>query len=432
MATKTLAVSANDANKYGCPHCGGIYGYPIVQDGSSVLWSCDGCGQTSIYLATGVKVSTIGVGNSYPRLCRHPRKGHPTNRNKLVSEREKFIKSEAYSDLGKWIELGYGRPVRIMEVGEHTSKSECLPILGTESAGGTKVTWAGYNYYFYFLGVELAKAIPATLLYPISGLFGSYPLSGHVNTKVSPPLTNFLKAYHNVTPVKVFGGDCGGDGILMALAIRYLEEVSKLDAKAILDVCLRKTSYGNLDHIDGNAIEFEDLVKLLNLKYEGFAYYDFFVQNKPEAVFKKVNVDWFASEYGSHSSAVHVVMQDGVYLPPLPLPAPILVDLRDTALTKFVPPELQQRPLTGTTDTDCIVQKIPVDFLNFQKERHPREERALQGRYEPHGLYHCVNPGTTHFTFQTPNVLDCAMTAFFLVKVLGPIIMDATSKLGSP
>lgn len=420
-----IAVSDSEAYDFGCPHCGGIFGTSPVSGGGSRIWRCADCWETSIYLADGITKSTIGIGSHYPELQPHPRRGQPVNRTQLVYEREKHIESEAFVDLRRWLLLGHGHSARITQAGSHISKSRRLPIIASETLCNVSATWFSDNYYSYFLGAELKQPIPATLLYPISAIFGRYALSGHVNTDIAPPLTNFQKAYHNCTPIRVFGGDCGGYGFNAALVIRYLEEVSKLDIEKILDVCLRKTRYGATDHIDGNGIKFADLAGLLDLAYDQFAYYDFDVQNAPTDVFERVNVDWFDYDLGVGRSSIHITMKENMFLPPMPFPADIYVDLRDTLLDRYIPQEAQERPVKNRYD-NCIIQKIPARLLQYQKNRTPEERQKFHGKVKHpiHNVYEQVNLGTREFTFNVSNVLDCVMTAFFFTKVFAPAIQD--------
>ncbi|MEK7211537.1 MAG: hypothetical protein AAB731_02805 [Patescibacteria group bacterium] len=416
-----IAVSSQEAILYGCPYCGGIYGYSNLSGGGAQIWNCSDCKKTSINLADGVSRSTIGIGDYFPKLQPHPRHGQPIDREKLIAERKQGIESEASADLRRWLLLGHGQPVEIAKVGSHCSKSRTLPILASKGLGNAQVTWFGDNFNSYFLGVKLNRPLPAILLYPMSGIFGSYALSGHTNPKVAPPITNFQKAYHNCAPIEVFGGDCGC-GLQAALAIRYLEEVSKLDAEAILDICLRKSEYGLVDRIDGNCIEFADLAKLLGLTYEKFAYYDFDATNAPTDTFERVNVDWFDSGLIGGSSSVHVRMKEGVLLPPMPLPAEIFVDPADTALGRYIPPELQPRTKKKSWDKE-LISKVPVGLLGHRDDLTPEElQMVLHG--DAHIVYSRVNPGTRDFTFHVPNVLDCALTAFFFIKVLAPVMRE--------
>jgi len=165
----------------------------------------------------------------------------------------------------------------------------------------------------------LQEPVAATLMYPISGLFGRYALSGHTDPKGAPAITNFEKAYHNRTLIRRFGVECNSP-LQAALVIRYLNEVSKLPAQEIFDLVLDKTDYGKIDGIDFNAVGGDDeaaLANILNLGFEEFAYYDFDVTNKPD-FFKRINVDWFDTEIGR--SSVHFEFADQP-LPTMPIPA---------------------------------------------------------------------------------------------------------------
>lgn len=400
-----LAVLASEVAKFGCPHCGGIFGSSPMSGGGSQVWQCADCGKTSIYVADGLERSTIGFGDHYPDVAVHPRQGRPVDREKLVADRKSQIELEAFVDLQRWLLLGHGQPARLEKVGSHSSKSRGLPIIASEGSSSVRATWFSYNYYFYFMGVELMKPIPATLLYPISDMFGGYALSGHVNTEVAPPITNFQKLYHNCTPIQKFGGDCGGYGLQAALALRYLEEVSKLDIEGILDVCLRKSQYGKTDVIDGNGIEFDELVKLLGI--EGGRLYDKQVTNAPSDIFEKIALDWFGTQSGG-KSAVQVTMREGVLLPVLPLPAEISLDPKDTVLNGVTPEQ---------------IKRVPIQWLEYTRDQ-TEERRMFLGtvKYEHHQLYHKANPGTRDFVFHTPNVLDSALTVFFLMNVLAPVL----------
>ena len=401
-----LAVLVSEALKFGCPHCGGIFGSSPMSGGGSQVWQCADCGKTSIYVADGLKKSTLGIDDHYPDVSAHPRQGCPVDREKLVADRNLQIESKAFVDLQHWLLLGHEQPARIEKVGSHSSKSRELPIIASECSSNVRTTWFGYNYYFYFMGVELTKPIPATLLYPISGMFGSYALSGHVNTEVAPPITNFQKLYHNCTPVQKFGGDCGGYGLQSALVLRYLEAVSKLDIEGLLNVCLRKSRHGKTDVIDGNGIEFDDLVKLLGI--EGGGLYDKQVTNAPSDFFEKIALDWFGTQSGG-KSAVQVTMREGVLLPVLPLPAEISLDLKDTVLKYGVTPEQ--------------IKRVPIQWLEYTRDQSEERRRFLgTAEYEPHQLYHKANPWTRDFVIHTPNVLDSALTVFFLMNVLAPVL----------
>jgi len=340
-------------------------------------------------------------------------------------EREQQEKEEI-SDLSKWLSLGFGQKVKLLKMGSHTSKSCELPIVGAVvDSSPVLITWFAQNFYFYFLGIYLTRQIPATLLYPISGIFQDVPLSGHVNKEAAPDLPNFEKAYHNCEDIKCFGSDTK-DGFGAALAIRYLQEVAKLDSEAILDVCLRKTRYGLREKIDGNAIDFERLAKLVGLDSEKSFTYEFNVRTIPNMIFDKIQVDWFDLVLGR--SSVHVSFAGDACLPALlPLPAAVYVDLRDTVLGEYVPEKLQGRGLHNRFGK-YILASVPAKLLHYRNENLlPYDKRNESSAYPVSAIYQRVNMDTTQFTFNVPNVLDCALTAFFFIKVVAPLMQELNS-----
>jgi len=417
-----IAISAKEFDRCGCPNCGGIYGSSPISGGGSTLWNCADCQHTSVLLADGLTKSTIGIGgDNYPELQKHPRHDKPVDREKLIRERKERIESEERIDLDRWLFYGYGMPSKNRKVGSHTSKSRRLPIFATSPNGSNvRVTWFGQNYYFYFLGVEFDKPVCATLLYPISAIFGGYALSGHVNTEIAPPLGNIQKAYHNNTMVERFGAD-SGSGFTSALVIRYLDAVSLLEASDILDVCLRKTRYGSMDAINGNAIEFDLLTKAVGLVRSGKdTPYDFEVEISDESIFEQVQIDWHDLELGR--SSVYVTLRDGYFLPAMLLPmGTTYVDPTDSLLDQYLPREKQKRPPRGTYD-ETIVKKIPAHLLGYRKASQDEYQALNSCVYPPNWCYSGVNPDTKNFTLNVPNVLDAAMTAFFLTRVLDPVV----------
>ncbi|OGZ29899.1 MAG: hypothetical protein A2562_02160 [Candidatus Nealsonbacteria bacterium RIFOXYD1_FULL_39_11] len=74
-----IAVSVNELNKFGCPHCGYRSGAMPVSGGGSGVWQCGECGKTCCVLAEGVVKSTIGFNGEYPELQSHPRRGTPAH-----------------------------------------------------------------------------------------------------------------------------------------------------------------------------------------------------------------------------------------------------------------------------------------------------------------------------------------------------------------
>ena len=301
---------------------------------------------------------------------------------------------------------GFDPQVNIGTVRTHISKSRALPILKGEKEGSNvRVTSIGYNFYYYFLGIELQEPIVATLLYPISGLFRRYVLSDHTDPEGAPPITNFKKAYHNRTLIQRFGIECISP-LQAALVIRYLNEVSRLPVQSILDIVLDKTGYGKIDDIDFNAVGGAGeavLANILNLRYEKAMYSSFDVTNIPE-LFRRINVDWFDTKIGK--SSVHVEFVDQP-LPAMPIPREAL----------FVPTTEEMQVLG-------LAKEVPAISLKY-REDHEKERRTISRE----GIlstvsddYHRAEWGNMKWTFNTPNGLDTAMTAFMLNHVLVPTL----------
>jgi curved DNA-binding protein CbpA len=298
---------------------------------------------------------------------------------------------------------GFDPQIDISHVRTHVSKSKVLPILKAEKKdSNVVVTSIAHNFYNYFLGIELREPVAATLMYPISDLFGRYALSGHTNPENAPPITNFQKEYHNRTPIKAFGVECHSP-LHAALVIRYLNEVSKLPSKDIFDLVLDKTDYGKIDEIDFNAVGGDGeaaLADILKLGFEKLAYYDFDVTNAPE-LFKRINVDWFDTNNGG--SSVHVEFQDQP-LPAIPVP-----------YNSILVPTTQEQQKLG------LAKEVPAESLNY-KNNHQSERLEMSKKGVIADQYHRIEWNNMKWTFNTPNGLDAAMTAFLLTHVLVPTL----------
>lgn len=72
---EVIAVSQNEMGQFGCPHCGYRSGSTYIQTGGTSLWLCGGCKRKTVILAAGVTKSSIGIGDFYPELQSHPRRG---------------------------------------------------------------------------------------------------------------------------------------------------------------------------------------------------------------------------------------------------------------------------------------------------------------------------------------------------------------------
>src|SRR3989344_5348735 len=209
---------------------------------------------------------------------------------------------------------GFDPQVNISTARTHTSKSRTLPILKGEKEGSNVVvTSIGHNFHNYFLGVELQEPVAATLLYPISGLFGRYALSGHTDPKGAPAITNF----------------------------------------------------GKIDSVDFNAVGGDGKAKLaniLNLGFEKIAYYDFDITNAPE-FFKRINVDWFDTEIGR--SSVHFEFTDHA-LPAMPIPVgalyiPTTKEMQELGLAKKVPARSLEYKRDHSPERDKLSEGIVSD-----------------------------------------------------------------------
>lgn len=76
-----IAVSLSEHKQFGCPSCGYRSGYTPMSAGGTAVWDCASpeCRKTSLILADGLTRSAIGIGDSYPELQTHPRRGIPSH-----------------------------------------------------------------------------------------------------------------------------------------------------------------------------------------------------------------------------------------------------------------------------------------------------------------------------------------------------------------
>ncbi len=421
-----LAVPASEFDQFGCPGCGGIYGTSPISGGGTAQFNCSDCGRMTLVVADDLDRSAIGISSGdadpvYPVVVAHPRRGRPINREQLMRERQSRIMDGATSALYQWLRLGFGREVEFNRVSEHTSKSQRLPILASsDPTDNVEVTWFGYNYHSHFLGLTLRRPLPATLMYPISSVFGHYALSGHVNTTVAPPV-DFLTAYYGKKELDRFGTDTG-DGFSAALVIRYLRELSRLDIDRIMDVCFGNTRYGARDEVDANAIDKKLLFQALGLRVDKTPYQPS-VAEIDQDVFDGIMVSLYEGPVNSRS-AVRLWLAEGTYLPPMPLPRNTLyVNVDDTLIN-----------VAGGDDDGPLRSHfghrgpslVPVSLLNIVPSELYRQHREELDRstVPVSDVYHCTSTPTREFVFGVANVLDAALTAFFLTKVVAPAIQE--------
>jgi hypothetical protein len=316
--------------------------------------------------------------------------------------------------LENFLRIGFGRDIRIELAGSHSSKSNSLPILKAEVDGPASVENFSYNYYFHFLGLLLKAPLPANFMFPISGTFNSYALSGHVTEGIS--LTNFEQLYHSRAnmPDRV-GMDVGSD-INGAMVIRFILEAYKLNQKSINDVVFDQTRYGRRNHIDANAIDMKDLAQAFGFYGEEKSY-DFQLSCAGQATFTEVVIDRFDLEYGG--SRVEFELQEGRRLPTLPLPrGSLFVQAADTKLADHVPENL-----TGRYSEGMLQDFIPVDAVKYQSDYGQARHIDMNSLpYYSNHAYSVLRPGARKFAIHCPNMLDAATVGLFLTKAVGPVV----------
>ena len=317
--------------------------------------------------------------------------------------------------LEKFLRAGFGRDVRVELAGGHTSKSISLPILKVDADGPLSVENFSYNYHFHFLGLKLRAPLPANFMFPISGKFDSYALSGHVTERIE--LTNFEQLYHNRAnmPDRV-GMDVGSD-INGAMVIRFILEAYKLNQKAINDVVFDRTRYGRRNHVDANAIDMTDLAQAFGFYGEEKSY-DYQLSCAGQATFTEVVLDHFDLEYGG--SRVEFELQEGRRLPTLPLPrGSLFVQAADTKLADHVPEKL-----AGSTYGEGMLHTfIPADAVKYQQDYGQARNIDMDSLpYYTNQVYATLRPGARRFAIHCPNMLDAATVGLFLTKAVGPVV----------
>lgn len=83
MSNKSIAITANSRNQFGCPYCGFRSCYSTMSGGGTASLSCGECRKEFLVLADGITKSAIGIGSGdsvyYPELQPHPRVGMPSH-----------------------------------------------------------------------------------------------------------------------------------------------------------------------------------------------------------------------------------------------------------------------------------------------------------------------------------------------------------------
>lgn len=310
------------------------------------------------------------------------------------------------------LRLGFDDDVDVRVVDTHSSKSNKLPIVAAEREGwNTSVAWYGYNYHNYYSAFQLKQPIPTTLLWPISGTFGKKHMSGHEAGCPLPDITNFTKDYWTRRPL-VPGFACFAGGWHMATTLRYLEAVSKIDQKALFDAVMDKTKYGAVDGIDGNAVDFKEMSKIIGIP--GLDTYDKDVAVPPNKIIKSILVDWFGVQTEIRPTCVEVVTQPGVLLPGPSGTGEVFVEPRDTRLGDFIDDARQSRWSEETKyNRDRMLNFVPVSMFKYFS-REPDDYVARRARLEatPWSVshaYNVTNMDASRFRFVVPNDLDAVL-----------------------
>jgi hypothetical protein len=412
-----IAVSEQDFIDYGCPNCGGIFGFYPISGGGAGVWDCSDCGAQTVifgkFLTTFNQPSPIAVNNVRPVLVSHPKSGQPkVNREALIKQREVDVWSGQLASFKKSISQGYGVTVEPKVVSNHNSKSCDLPIVSAEKEGSNvSVAWFGNNFYSHYLGLKFKEPICASLLYPISGEFDSPPYSSHVNMKVAQPLPDFIKASYTQRMISSLGMTTGK--VATSIMIRFLEEISKLNTKKILKACFNPKDYGKQLAIDGNYVDTESLLKAVDLKVCEEKH-DFFVLPE-DSIFSSMELCKFDDDRGGCS--IRVEMKEGNFLPPMPFPASgLFANPLDTKLADYLPDDVQKRECNNPYSSGYIMSYIPVGVMKYERITDP-----FLVKHEPLFVYGCLKPGFKELIFGVPNLLDAVMTAVFLIKVIDPI-----------
>ncbi|HNX10772.1 MAG TPA: hypothetical protein PKI61_01390 [bacterium] len=322
------------------------------------------------------------------------------------------------------LRLGYGTVVKTKKIASHfihDHNNETREVLAAQCPGSNvKVAWlAGCGNYF--LGVEFVKPVCSAFFFPISQAFidePGGPLDDYGNPKLFPLLHNFVKAGWNQQMITKLGMDINGD-LAAAIVIRYLQEISQLNAQKILKFCF-SSKYSYPDHQlpipDGNYVDCEALVNVLKINFKQNGY-EHFAQLDAQSIFESVKIDWFDSEAIGKSS-VSVKLKPGCFLPQLPfLDDHILASIKDTFLSKYLPQKVDV--LDSTEKVRVLVSSLAYYDQNGQTKmaKEYKNDLLLQG----------LAPGA-EIIFSAPNVMDAAFTALMLTKAVDPIVRQYVAK----
>ena len=309
------------------------------------------------------------------------------------------------------LRLGFGTDVAVSIIDSHSSKSQRLPIVAAaRDDWNTSVAWYAFNYHNHYAAFRFKRAVPATLLWPISGTFGKKHDSGHESGCPLPDITSFTRDYWIRRPLEGFG--CFAGGWHTATTLRYLEAISEIDQVALFDVVMDATRYGKVDTIDGNAIDFKALSRAVGIP--ALDTYDKDVVVPPNKIIQALKVDWFGVETDVRPCAVEVVTMPGILMPSPSGTGEIFVEPRDTRLGDVLGDERQLRWSEETKYKDPRwLNFAPVSmFRYFSREQDDYCARKARFDSTPWRVSHAYNVthlDATRFRFTVPNPLDAVL-----------------------
>lgn len=318
---------------------------------------------------------------------------------------------DALARLIRDLRLGFDDDVDVSIIDTHRSKSQKLPIVAAEREGwNTSVAWYAYNYHNHYSAFRFKQSIPATLLWPIGGTFGRKRMSSHEGGCLLPDITNFVKDYWNRRPLEGFA--CFAGDWHMATTLRYLEAVSKIDQHALFNAIMDGTSYGKVDNIDGNAVNFKAMSEVVGVP--ALDTYDKNVAVPPNSIIESMMVDWFGIQTGMPLTAVEIVTKPGVLLPGPSGIGEVYVEPRDTRLGDVLGDEHQIRWSEETKYKDPrMLNFVPVSMFRYvSREQDDYVARRQRLEAVPWNVSHAYNPTTldaTRFRFTMPNPLDAVL-----------------------
>lgn len=410
---KSIAVSEEQFQDFGCPQCGGTQGfYPKPGVNGSKIWYCANCQSLTAVLSKDVLVSSIPIGNYFPKLQAHPRAGKPADKKVTFFEDPAKYEFDRFKIL---LSLGFNDLITPEIVKYHNSKHVELPIVSAMvPRHPVKVAWFGQDFYSHYLGLQFSKKLSTSLMYPISATMGEPPFSSHINMSIAKPIPNFLRAYSNQETVRSLGMECGS-GITASLIIMFMMEISKLNSDEILGICLNDEGCDRKAVIDSNYVDFGKLASVAKLKGKEISY-DFILDLPEESIFESIIIDMYDLQIGG--SSVIVKLKEGKLIPELPFPNKrIYVNPQDTILSKYLSEYDQPKEMPDIYD-NYLISRIPVYLLKYREENYQRLKKYDRDIWFAH---YCVNQDCREFILNTDNILDAVMTAIFMSKAVDPI-----------